>query len=187
MTQASSHRLLRYYACAVAGEVRELGKTNSILKAIAYGEKIAAGELSWSEYDVRRLCDQLKKLSSNQDNFQKRTAREVAILCIEYEIVRSQFMTIINAVRQFKGKNFDDDIHDCIRPEYIRKSTGIKRDYICAMAHKMYDEEDYVVGAVLADACEEVDLLNQEAWDHLRKDCHWRGCWVLDDILGIWG
>lgn len=188
MVKAAGRRSLRYYACAVASEVKELGKSGSIIKAIAFGEQIAAGKESWhGNYDIRKLCEQLKNLASNQDNFERRTAREVALLCVEPDVVKTHFETVINAVRQFRGKHFDDDIHDCIRPEYVRKSVGTKHQHLRAMAHKMHDEEDWQTGIILADACDELNILQQDAWDHLRKDLHWRGCWVIDDLLGSWG
>lgn len=168
--------------------VKDLGKTESITKAISFGEAIALGRESWHRnYEIRKLAEQLKKLSTNQDNFQRRTSRETALLCVEPSFSKPHFMTVINAVRGFMGKHFDDDVHDCIRPEYLRKSIGTRKEHIRAMAYKMYDEEDYAVGAVLADACDEANIFTEEAWNHLRKDLHWRGCWVLEDILGIWG
>lgn len=49
-----------------------------------------------------------------------------------------------------------------------------------------YEDLDPTRLAVLADAAEEAGFVDAETPSHLREDGrqHWRGCWVLDLLLG---
>lgn len=56
---------------------------------------------------------------------------------------------------------------------------------IPAMAQAIYDERRYEDMPILADALEDAGCTNAEILNHCRQPGdHWRGCWVLDTILG---
>ena len=181
-------RTIRFYCCAVATEIKDLAKTNEVMKAVAYGELMAERHMLEPKEAILaiKLREYMQNVARNTTNFQRRIAREAGIICLKPTIEHRDVRDLRNSIIQFKGHRFDDEINKCIRLNHARKSGGTKHLHIRDMARKMRDEQDWAVGGVLADACEELDILTQDAWDHLRQDCHWRGCWVLDDLFGVW-
>ncbi|MCE9568373.1 MAG: hypothetical protein K8U57_40755 [Planctomycetes bacterium] len=53
------------------------------------------------------------------------------------------------------------------------------------LAKQMYEDSDFSVMPILADALQDAGCENDNILNHLRSDePHYRGCWVLDLVLG---
>ena len=68
-----------------------------------------------------------------------------------------------------------------INPAWLRWNDGAA----AAIAQKIYDDRDFSLMPVLADALEEAGCTNGDILDHCRQPGeHVRGCWVVDLVLG---
>lgn len=60
-------------------------------------------------------------------------------------------------------------------------------DLVLSIARGVYNEDDFCGGCmpVLSDALEEAGCADEDVLRHCRRDGpHWKGCWVVDLILG---
>jgi hypothetical protein len=68
-----------------------------------------------------------------------------------------------------------------IDPAWLVHGDGIVRK----LAKVIYDEDRYGDLPILGDALEEAGCTSADVLDHCRgRDVHWRGCWVVDLVLG---
>ena len=68
-----------------------------------------------------------------------------------------------------------------VDPAWLRWHDGAA----VAIAQKIYDDRNFTLMPVLADALEEAGSTNADILDHCRRPAdHVRGCWVVDLMLG---
>jgi hypothetical protein len=60
-----------------------------------------------------------------------------------------------------------------------------RTDTVVALARQMYDSRDFRAMPILADALQDAGCDNDEVLNHCRAGAvHFRGCWVVDLVLG---
>ena len=52
------------------------------------------------------------------------------------------------------------------------------------LAQRMYDERDFSLIPILGDMLLDTGCEDQQVLDHCREERHWKGCWLIDAILG---
>jgi hypothetical protein len=68
-----------------------------------------------------------------------------------------------------------------IDPAWLQQGDGV----VGKLARVIYDEDRYGDLPILGDALEEAGCTSAEVLDHCRgREAHWRGCWVVDLVLG---
>jgi hypothetical protein len=81
-------------------------------------------------------------------------------------------------------------LEDMVRPvsfSTVAAWSATNDPLAAALARRIYLERDFDALPVLGDALEDAGCYDPAILDHCRRPGpHWRGCWVLDLLLGEW-
>jgi hypothetical protein len=118
--------------------------------------------------------------------YQIRIARDVLVHMVQEKMDLPKMWTAMWGMRGPLGAEFDYELLDDMGLRGNRPMVASHAHWpldVARMAAYIYETQDYTGAGALSDAIEEAG--GPQAWcDQLRKGRHWKGCYVIDSILG---
>lgn len=191
----ASARARRLFACACYWTIREIAKSKKCDAAVKFAESYPdhyatpeqAVELKkhWNAADASRRATP-ETLEDGGKLYQRELARELATVCCAGTIPPRDVLSCAWGIRTWLSK-FDEPILKDLGIIGLdnRNQTVPKHPLLRHMAEEIYTYNDFnpTVLNILADAIQ--DHQYPDLWaEHLRTGRHWKGCWVLDGLIG---
>jgi hypothetical protein len=190
LARRASQRKLRLFACAACRRILHMMQFEASRKAVQVSERFADGQADGDELRLARseaaeLADTAERLQTVGWNAARTAAQSAAAEALAAAERAALAAADGDLVREHFGNPF--------RPRTITDHVlSWEEETVTRLALAAYDERILRTGrldnarlAVLADALEEAGCTDEIILTHLRGgDRHYRGCWVVDLILG---
>jgi hypothetical protein len=184
-------RKWRLFACACCRLVWDLVTDEASRQAVAVTERYADGQASWEELQASVVA--IRHVQAQPGYFPReaavrlvRTTASVAdwecgnvahLLAQSTALARIDRGALLQVVHDLFGNPF--------RPVTVPASWLLANDGAAKrLARSIYEERAFERLPILADALEDAGCAEDRILDHCRRPAgHWRGCWVVDEIL----
>ena len=185
-------RKFRLFACACCRLVWYLLTDEGSRQAVAVSERYADGQASREElqasaaagrhvqtlrgYFPREAAARLVRATASVEEWED--GGMVHHLAQDAARARIDRAVLLQVVRDLFGNPF--------RPVTVPASWLLANDGAAErLACSIYEERCFERLPILADALEDAGCTEERILDHCRRPAdHWRGCWVVDEILG---
>ena len=190
LASRASQRKLRLFACAACRRILSVMQYEASRTAVELSERFADGQAEWN--DLRRAGKEANGLAGTAERLRlagwnaARTAALAVAKKARGAALRASMMAVgTDLVREHFRNPF--------RPLTLSPDVLSWQDKtVIRLAQAAYDNRILPAGtldnarlAVLADALEEAGCSDEQILGHLRSDGeHYRGCWVIDLLLG---
>jgi hypothetical protein len=186
-----SGRKFRLFACQCARDLLPHNPYYSRAEAIEIAERVADGTADG--LDVRGAFDRadfLSRMTADAASFSE-AAIWLALLPDPREAATRAFENLVWFDTEIETENPIDAV------VWLREIFGNpfrpvdfsawRTDDAVALARQMYESRDFGAMPILADALQEAGCDNADVLNHCRDaaQTHFRGCWVVDGVLGL--
>ena len=190
-----SDRKLRLFACACCRQIWSKIADPRIRNAVIVTERFADGDVTLDEMHTAtstalRARDIYESPTSDEDRLKfireaiwASSAARSSTRSIAKEAAEMASSAAIHAGGKFNLQIIRDLVGNPFRTHSYQSLP--KTQTILQLAQSMYADRDFIAMPILGDALEEAGCSNEEILRHCRSNQeHYRGCWVVDLILG---
>jgi hypothetical protein len=187
----SSERKLRLFACACVQSLLQPGAYPDCHNGAEVAEQMAEGVARSEAIEAaRNRADFLSRTIASVDGYIAAAVR-AALGPNPYLAARHAYFNLLEYEHEVKVDNpasgtawLRDIFGNPFRPVDF---SAWRTDTAVALARQMYESRDFGAMPILADALQEAGCDNAAVLNHCRDapQTHFRGCWVVDGVLGL--